>query len=107
MIGKICSVFKGESFDACYATTREQLLGRYWEAMRQEARNRIRDLENRRAIQDPEYFEKLIEALVQRAQPPDPASDGHFGKEDVKLVKMLIGGMKLKGDIGKKVTKNA
>lgn|GEM_PF-3787556 len=77
----------------------------YWETFRQEARNRLRDLGNLSAIQDPEALNELAKELEQKAHPPDPEADGHFSRESVRIVKGILGGSKLKADIGKKTVK--
>lgn len=90
MIGTICSVFPGESFESCLNSTEQQLTGRFWEAKRQAARRRLEDLRVALASRFPEERKSYIQEQEQQAHPVDPESDGDFGKEDIRKLRGIL-----------------
>ncbi len=65
----------------------------------------MKDLEDRLAIQDPKLFKKKYEELRERAYPVDPEADGDFDRDDIRAVRKIIGGDRLKDNAGKRVIK--
>jgi hypothetical protein len=90
MIGTICSVFSGESFESCLNCTETQLTGRFWEAKRQAARQRLENLRVALASRFPEERKTYVQEQEQQAHPVDPEADGDFGKEDIRKLRGVL-----------------
>jgi hypothetical protein len=65
----------------------------YWESFRQDARERLKNINDLASVKSQKNFDKAIEDLSRAAFPPDPDSDGDFGKDDIKMLKKALGSM--------------
>ncbi len=72
--------------------TKRQLLGLYWESFRQEARERLKEINNLRLAQGGEKAKDALDEMEMQAFPFDPEADGDFGPTDIKQFKSIFGG---------------
>ena len=94
MIGIICSVFHGETYDSCLHSTEEALRVRYEEAKKIRARNDLRFIRNMLATQNAEFHEELTEELEVEAYPLDLATERDMTKEDILRVGAFFEGFR-------------
>jgi len=99
LIGKICKVFKGESFQSCLNYTEDQLLNMWAETRRQEAIDHLMQMKLSVAVKSKEGYEDMEEALELDAYPFDPESDGDFGREDFEKLRGVLKGIKNAEDL--------
>ncbi len=66
----------------------------YWESFRQEARERLKEINNLRYAQGGEKANDALNEMEMQAYPFDPETDGDFGPTDIKQLKDIFGGSK-------------
>ena len=92
MIGTICVIFHGETFDSCLDKTPESLRNIYYEADRQIAREQLKEMRTMAVVQSAEAYRELAEELEMKAYPPDFEPEKNMDKNDIFRLRDFFAG---------------